>query len=137
MALETIQNFIKSDERGNLAVIEGLKNIPFEIKRIYYIWDFAKDTLRGAHAHHKTRQAMVCIKGAVQVFFDDGQKKEEIILDSNQSILMIEPYHWHEMKSLDDECILLVLADAAYDEKDYIRSYQNFLDLMKEKQHAS
>lgn len=133
MQIELLDNFVKSDSRGNLAVIEGLKNIPFEIKRVYYIWDFPKEVLRGAHAHHKTRQAMVCVKGSCQVFFDDASKKEEVILDSNNSILMIEPYQWHEMKSLTDECILLVLADALYDEADYIRSYEEFLDIMKTK----
>ncbi len=131
MKVEILSNFIKSDSRGNLAVVEGSKNIPFDIKRVYYIWDYPKNIMRGAHAHYETRQAMICLKGSCKVTFDDAKSKKEIFLDSNKSILMIEPYVWHEMQSLSDDCMLIVFADKEYNESDYIRSYEDFLDIMK------
>jgi dTDP-4-dehydrorhamnose 3,5-epimerase-like enzyme len=131
MKIEILDNFVKSDPRGSLAVVEGMKNIPFDIKRVYYIWGFPKNVTRGAHAHHKTRQAMICLKGSCKVLFDDAKSKEEITLDANNSIVMIEPYQWHTMEALEDDCMLLVFADQEYNEADYIRSYDEFIDIMK------
>jgi dTDP-4-dehydrorhamnose 3,5-epimerase-like enzyme len=115
------------DERGLLVALEEERNIPFPIKRIYYIFDTIKDIRRGFHAHKATRQMAVVPRGSCKFHFDDGVSKREIELKDPSLGLIIEPYIWHEMYDFSDDCILMVLANDYYDESDYIRSYDDFL----------
>lgn len=106
-----------TDKRGNLTVIE--KTIPFDIKRIFYIYG-VDDSRRGSHRHHKTRQAAICIKGKCTIYNNDGDKEEIFELDKPNKCLIIETQDWHSMFNFSDDAILMVLASEYFDEKDYI-----------------
>lgn len=120
-----------SDDRGNLVVLENSKQIPFDIKRVYYIWGTAKGVERGFHAHRKLRQVAICLAGNCDILFDDGVKKEVITLDKPFQGVTIEPMVWHEMRKFSEGCVFLVLASEKYDESDYIRNYDEFLDFCR------
>ncbi len=106
-----------TDPRGSLTVIE--KVIPFDVKRIFYIYG-VDDSVRGGHRHHKTIQAAVCIKGSCIIGNNDGSKKEEFLLDSPEKCLIINPEDWHQMYNFTPDAILLVLASEYFDPADYI-----------------
>ena len=106
-----------TDERGNLTVIE--KTIPFDIKRIFYIYG-VDDSVRGGHRHHKTRQAAVCIQGSCIISNNSGAGKQDFILDSPHKCLIIETADWHTMHHFSKDAILMVLASEYFDPKDYI-----------------
>ncbi|MEQ5120364.1 sugar 3,4-ketoisomerase [Morganella morganii] len=114
------------DDRGSLISLEQNKNIPFEIKRIYYIFGTKENVSRGFHAHKKLRQLAVCVRGSCRFVMDNGTQKEEIILDSPDKGLVIDAMQWHEMHDFSEDCIIIVLANDYYDESDYIRNYENF-----------
>lgn len=105
------------DKRGNLTVIE--KEIPFPIKRIFYIYG-VDNSVRGKHRHHKTIQAAICIKGSCKIFNDDGTRQEEFLLDSPEKCLILEPRDWHQMYDFSSDAVLLVLASEYFDPNDYI-----------------
>ncbi len=107
-----------TDKRGNLTVIE--KIIPFDIKRIFYIYG-VDDSVRGGHRHHKTIQAAICIKGRCDIKNNDGHKQERFVLDTPDKCLILEPKDWHEMLNFSEDAILMVLASEYFDEADYIR----------------
>lgn len=115
------------DERGRLISLEQKRNIPFEIKRVYYIFGTDKDIARGFHAHKNLQQVAICIKGSCRFILDDGLKKESIILDSPNVGLYIDNNKWREMHDFSNDCILIVLASDYYDEADYIRDYNEFI----------
>ncbi|EKD24805.1 MAG: sugar isomerase [uncultured bacterium (gcode 4)] len=122
----------KSDERGSLSFMESHKQIPFDIKRVYYIYDLKNDkNIRWEHAHHETEQVIFCIHGSVILWFDDGQEKKEIKMTEPNIGVYIPINMWHYMKDFSDWCILLVVASQHYDEKDYIRNYADFLQSIK------
>lgn len=100
--------------------------VPFEIKRVYYITEPVKGLPRGKHAHKKTRQILFCIKGKVRIVLNDGNNQEEIVLSSSEKGIMIESKIWHEMLDMDEDTILLVLASEKYKPNDYIRDYSEF-----------
>ncbi|MDF7760033.1 FdtA/QdtA family cupin domain-containing protein [Kosakonia cowanii] len=120
----------KGDARGALVVVEQHKDIPIEIKRVYYMFDTANDVRRGFHAHKKLTQIAIPVKGSCRFLLDDGKNIEHILLDSPTIGLVIEPMVWHEMYDYSDDCVLMVLADDYYDESDYIRSYEDFKQMM-------
>lgn len=105
------------DDRGNLTVIE--KVVPFEIKRIFYIYG-VDDSIRGGHRHHKTIQAAFCIKGSCVISNNDGLKQEKFILDKPNKLLILEPRDWHQMFDFSNDAILMVLASEFFDASDYI-----------------
>ncbi|MCH8902717.1 MAG: FdtA/QdtA family cupin domain-containing protein [Bacteroidetes bacterium] len=107
-----------SDNRGSLSVLET-PEIPFEIKRIFYIYE-VDDSDRGGHRHHKTVQAAICIKGSCVVENDDNEKQENFILDDPKKCLILYPNDWHVLKKFSKDAILLVLASEFFDEADYI-----------------
>ena len=107
-----------TDSRGNLTVIE--KVIPFDIKRMFYIYG-VDDSIRGGHRHHKTIQAAVCLQGSCTIANNDGKKTESFLLDSPDKCLILEPKDWHEMHSFSKDAILMVLASEYFKEEDYIR----------------
>ena len=107
-----------SDTRGSLTVIE--KIIPFEIKRVFYIYD-VDNSVRGKHRHKKTRQALVCISGSCRVYNNNGKKVEEdYLLDKPNKCLILEPEDWHYMYEFTKDCVLLVFASEFFDPEDYI-----------------
>lgn len=120
----------KGDARGALVVVEQKKDIPIEIKRVYYMFDTASDVRRGYHAHKKLTQIAIPVKGSCRFLLDDGKSVENVLLDSPTIGLVIEPMVWHEMYDYSDDCVLMVLADDYYDESDYIRSYDDFKQMM-------
>lgn len=111
-----------TDKRGNLTVIERV--IPFDIKRIFYIYG-VDDSIRGGHRHHKTIQAAICIKGSCIISNNDGEKKEDFLLNSPDKCLILEPKDWHQMHNFTSDAILMVLASEYFDEKDYIYDRYN------------
>ena len=128
MKLAKILTFpIIGDSRGSLVALETFENIPFDIKRVYYIFDTLSDVSRGFHAHKNLKQVLICVKGSCRILLDDGNSKDNIILDSPQTGLLIESLVWREMHDFSEDCVLLVLASEYYDEADYIRDYDNFL----------
>jgi len=122
---------IKGDERGSLIAIEGGYDIPFDIKRVYYIFDTKKGVERGFHAHLNLKQVCIAVKGSCTFVLDDGKRREEIRLDRPNKGLFIEGLIWHEMKDFSPDCVLVVLASDFYDENDYIRDYNKFLKEVK------
>ncbi|WP_259645059.1 FdtA/QdtA family cupin domain-containing protein [Pseudomonas cichorii] len=117
------------DERGGLVALEiGMeKAIPFDIKRVYYIYRTAEGVSRGFHAHRNLKQVAICVSGKFKMVLDDGVVREETWMDSPTRGLLIESMVWREMHEFSDDCILLVLASEHYDESDYIRDYSRFL----------
>ena len=115
------------DQRGGLVVAETCKNIPFDLKRLYYIFDAKPDVPRGFHAHKELHQIAFCIKGKCKMLMDNGFAKEEVWLDQPNKGLQIPPMIWHEMHDFSEDCVLLVLASEHYDESDYIRDYADFI----------
>jgi dTDP-4-dehydrorhamnose 3,5-epimerase len=124
---------IRGDKDGWLIALESERNIPFPIKRAYYIFDTQPGVRRGKHAHRSLRQAMICIAGTVDVLLDDGATHETVHLDRNDRALMLDPMVWHEMHDFSPGCVLLVLAETWYDESDYIRDYAQFKQACAEK----
>jgi dTDP-4-dehydrorhamnose 3,5-epimerase-like enzyme len=119
------------DDRGELISLEiGMeKTVPFDIKRVYYIYKTAQDVSRGYHAHKDLKQVAICVSGKCKMILDDGSTREEIWLDTPTKGLLIESMVWREMHEFSDDCVLLVLASEHYDELDYIRDYQEFVKL--------
>lgn len=129
MSLVNVIEFpILGDERGSLVALEAMKNIPFEIKRVYYIFGADQNTPRGFHAHKELQQVAVCVAGRCRMILDDGHTKEEVWLDSPEKAVSIGNL-WHEMHDFSHDCVLLVLASNHYDEADYIRDYEEFLQV--------
>ena len=120
------------DERGSLIALEENYNAPFDIKRVYYIFDTKDGVIRGYHAHINLKQIAIAVKGSCTFVIDNGKMREEIILDNPNRGLLIEGLIWREMKDFSSDCVLVVLASEHYDENDYIRDYQKFVDMVLE-----
>lgn len=123
---------INKDKRGSLIALENLKTVPFEIKRVYYIYDTKPDVDRGGHAHTNLEQILIMMDGACEVLLDNGKEKKSIILNRPDVGLYIGTNMWREMKNFSYGAKLLVLASDFYDEKEYIRSYDEFLRIINE-----
>ncbi len=106
-----------TDKRGNLTVIENV--LPFQIKRVFYIYG-VDDSIRGGHRHHKTIQAAICIQGECKIYNNNNEKEEIFHLDKPSKCLILEPKDWHNMYDFSEDAILMVLASENYDENDYI-----------------
>jgi dTDP-4-dehydrorhamnose 3,5-epimerase-like enzyme len=119
------------DSRGSLIAIEGEKTIPFDIKRIYYIFDTKSDVTRGKHAHRNLKQILICINGSCEIRLDDGIHSKLLTLNHLTKGLYIDSMIWREMLNFSPDCVLMVLADHYYDEEDYIRNYEEFLEALK------
>lgn len=113
---------------GKLSVFEAERDVPFAFKRFYYICGVEEGIKRGAHAHKELRQLLFCPYGEIKIVLDDGMDKEEVILDSSNKGLVLEPGLWRDMIWLEDASILCVMASEYYDEADYIRDYKEFLE---------
>lgn len=119
------------DERGSLVALEAKRNVPFDIKRVYYIFGTQKGIARGFHAHKNLKQVAVCIAGKCRMVMEDGRNKESIWLDSPTQGILITT-EWHEMHDFSEDCVLLVLASEHYDESDYIRHYEDFVKIARD-----
>jgi dTDP-4-dehydrorhamnose 3,5-epimerase-like enzyme len=118
---------VLGDERGQLSVVEFGKTLPFLVRRIYWIHGTKPGVSRGFHAHKKLQQFCVCVAGSVRMSLFDGQKEESVVLDSPLKGVLIGPGLWREMHDFSPDCVLMVFADAEYDEADYIRDREEFI----------
>ena len=119
------------DERGQLVALEQNKDIPFEIKRVYYMYDTGAGVRRGYHAHKALEQILICVHGSCKILMDHGKEKEIVILDKPYEGLYIANNIWREMYDFTEDAVLMVLASKLYDESDYIRNYDEFLKLVE------
>ena len=120
---------LRGDERGRLVAIEENDDFQFAIARVYYVYATTPGTARGLHAHRTLNQLAVAVAGSCTMLLDDGARRVAVRLDDPATGLTLPPMVWHEMKDFSPDCVLMVLADAAYDEADYIRDYDAFLAL--------
>ena len=121
-----------SDPRGNLTVIEDNKDVPFRIKRIYYIYDVPTGEYRGAHAHKRLEQLMVAVSGSFDVRVDNGKGRRTFTLNRPYEGLYIPKMTWRDMDNFSSGSVCLVLASDYYEESDYIRNYDEFLKEARE-----
>lgn len=116
------------DSRGQLVALEigKEKNIPFDIQRVYYIYNTGGGVSRGYHAHRNLNQVVICLSGSCVMVLDDGFDRKEILMQDPTRGLLIESFVWREMHHFSENCVLLVLASEHYDSNDYIRDYSYF-----------
>ena len=134
MEVRTFEFEEHGDERGVLISLEEQRNIPFEIRRCYFMYNLLPGVRRGFHAHKTLRQVLVCVRGSCKILLDDGTEKVVVPLDRPNKGLYITADTWREMFDFSEDAVLMVLADQLYDESDYIRNYDAFLEhIRKEK----
>ena len=121
------------DNRGQLVAIEEFKDIPFRIKRVYYMYDTVAGVVRGKHAHKSLEQILICIHGSCKILLDNGFEKKIVPLEKPYEGLYIASDMWREMYDFSPDAVLMVLASELYNGKDYIRDYDEFLDFVKNK----
>ena len=117
---------VLGDFRGKLIAIESGLDVPFEIKRVFYIYGTQPNIPRGQHAHYQTKQCLIAVHGHCTVMLDDGEEKRRYSLDNPNIGLIQNEMVWGEMYDFSPDCVLLVLASEHYDESDYIRNHQDF-----------
>lgn len=115
------------DPRGKLSVIEGGEHIPFDIKRVYYLYDVPGGADRGGHAHKALHQFIIAVSGSFDITIDDGKAKKTLQMNRSHYGLYVCPMIWREVKNFSSGAVCLVLASEKYDENDYFRNYQDFL----------
>ena len=119
------------DERGMLVSLEEYTDIPFRVKRVYYMYDTKDGVVRGRHAHKSLEQILVCIHGSCKVRLDNGREKKIVHLEKPYEGLYVGRNMWREMFDFSSDAVLHVFASEVYDEKDYIRDYDEFLKMVK------
>jgi dTDP-4-dehydrorhamnose 3,5-epimerase-like enzyme len=117
-----------SDRKGNLTVVENGKTLPFDIKRVYYLYDIPGGEGRGAHAHRELEQLIVAASGSFTVTLDDGTTKRSFFLNRPHQGLYVKPGLWRDLVDFSSGAVAMVLASEIYQEKDYIRNYQEFIN---------
>ena len=117
------------DPRGNLCFVEGMVHIPFEIRRIYYLFDVPEGAQRGGHAHHNLEQVLIPLSGSFTVDLFDGKEKMKVHLTNPRVGLYISNLIWREMLDFSTNSVCLVLASKLYDETDYVRSFNDYLEM--------
>lgn len=132
MEIRTIEFPEHGDERGTLVAIEANKDIPFEVKRVYYMYDTTEGTRRGYHAHKELKQVLICVHGSCTIMLDDGTERVDVLLDKPNLGLYVDSVVWREMHSFSPDAVLMVLASEYYTEADYIRDYDAFLNYLEE-----
>lgn len=131
MEVKMIQFQTHGDERGTLIALEEKKNIPFEVKRVYFMYGTKEGVHRGLHAHKTLNQVLFCPCGACTILLDDGKERKSVRLDKPTEGLVIEANIWREMYDFTPDAVLTVLASDYYNESDYIRDYNEFLQYIK------
>jgi len=116
------------DPRGNLTFIEGNRHLPFDIARVYYLYDVPGGAARGGHAHKALHQLMIAMSGSFDVLLDDGTSRRKVHLNRSYIGLYICPMIWRELDNFSSGAVCMVLASDRYDESDYFREYAHFLD---------
>ena len=122
------------DERGQLVALEELKDIPFKIKRVYYMYDTLAGVTRGHHAHKSLEQILICIHGSCKIRLNNGVEEKVIPLEKPYEGLYVSNNMWREMFDFSADAVLMVLASELYDENDYIRDYDEYLEFVKKKE---
>ncbi len=123
-----------SDPRGNLTFIEGGSHIPFDIRRVYYLYDVPGGAERGGHAHKQLHQLIIAMSGSFDIVLDDGYKKKSIHLNRSYIGLYVCPMMWREINNFSSGSVCMVLASNVYDEEDYFRNYESFLAALTKQQ---
>ena len=119
------------DERGQLVALEEYKDIPFRIKRVYYMYDTKEGVVRGCHAHKKLQQILICIHGSCRIKLDNGKETKVIQKKKPYEGLYVSNAMWREMYDFSKDAVLMVLASELYDESDYIRNYDEFKEYLQ------
>ena len=125
----------KENPKGNIAIIEGA-TLPFEIKRVYYLFDVPSSAQRGGHAHKNLKQVLIALSGSFDVVLKDGKNKKVVTLNKPDKGLLIQSNTWRELENFSSGAVCLVLASAEYDEEDYIRSYKDYKNYLKINQNS-
>jgi dTDP-4-dehydrorhamnose 3,5-epimerase-like enzyme len=120
------------DRNGNLCPLESLSNVPFDIKRVFYVYGVRDEKPRGNHAHYKTQQLLICLSGKVEVVCKDGDRQVRYLLESPQQAVYIPEMIWDEQIYRTDQSVLLVLSNTSYDPSDYIHDFDQFKRLRSE-----
>jgi len=120
-----------SDPRGSLTFIEANRHIPFGIERVYYLYDVPGGAERGGHAHKNLHQLIIAMSGSFDVVLDDGRNKRRIHLNRSYSGLYLCPMIWRELDNFSSGSVCMVLASAPYDENDYFREYQDYIEAQR------
>jgi len=128
MTYKLVNLQVFGDKDGSLISLESNKNVPFDIKRVYYIFGTAQGVRRGKHAHQRLKQLVICTSGSCKFLLDDGKSKDIVELSKPNEGLFLESLVWREMFDFSPDCVLMVLASAHYDEEEYIRNYDEFLE---------
>ena len=131
MDYKIIQFQQHGDNRGQLVALENGKEIPFDIKRVYYMYETGQGVRRGFHAHKSLQQILICTSGSCKIHLDDGYETAEITLDKPFEGLLIKNNLWREMYDFSSDAVLMVLASEMYDESDYIRNYDEFIKFVR------
>lgn len=121
-----------SDRKGNLSVVENGKTLPFDVKRVYYLYDVPGGENRGSHAHRKLEQLIVAASGSFRVTLDDGNVKRSFVLNRPYQGLYVKPGMWRDLEDFSSGAVCLVLASEPYNPNDYIRDYNDFVKYRKE-----
>ncbi|GIU37036.1 dTDP-6-deoxy-3,4-keto-hexulose isomerase [Shewanella hafniensis] len=137
MQIKLIPLQAHGDDRGSLIALEEGKNIPFPVKRVYYLFNTKEGVRRGFHAHKTLKQVAIAVRGSCRFVLDDGNERVEVLLDNPAQGLLIESFMWREMYDFSEDCVLMVLADQLYDESDYIRDYAQFIEAANSHVHSS
>mgnify|MGYP003631186492 CR=1 FL=1 len=119
-----------TDPRGNLAVIEGA-TLPYDIKRVYYLFDVPSDAYRGGHSHKDQQEFLIAVSGSFEVVLDDGTSKKRVMLNKPNKGLLIPTGIWRELENFSSGAVCVVLASDTYLESDYVRDYDEFLSLKR------
>ncbi len=128
MEIKTQSFHQRVNDTGSLSFLEGEKDIPFPIRRVYYIYQVKEGERRGFHAHKKLQQVLLCVHGSCKILLDDGTERRSVELNDPNVGLFIGPSTWREMYDFTSDAVLLVLASEYYDEADYIRNYDEFIN---------
>lgn len=116
-----------SDPRGNLTFVEGMNHIPFDIRRVYYLYDVPGGAERGGHAHKELHQIIIAMSGSFDVVLDDGRERKRVHLNRSYNGLYVCPMIWRELDNFSSGSVCMVLASNVYDEEDYYRDYRHFI----------
>ena len=121
-------------ENGNLSVVESLNQLPFSISRVYYLYDVPGGEERGGHSHHECFEFIVAVSGSFDIEINDGVKSKTISLNRSNIGLLVEPGIWRVLNNFSSGSVCLVIASEKYNESDYVRNFDDFLELTKSKQ---